>query len=81
MTHKINSQVTVTSLGFKKNFASYPRSIEYMGTSYRFIDSGIRCQIVSGAQIIVFLTMTDGVQTFHLRSESRGGTWTLIGMN
>ena len=81
MTHKINSQVTVTSLGFKKNFAVYPKSIEYMGVSYSFVDSGLRCQVRSGSEIIVIFTMTDGHKTFHLKSENRGGTWILLGLN
>lgn len=81
MTHNTNSSVIVTSLGFKKNLAAYPRRIEYRGISYNFIDAGLRCMIRSGSQVIEILTMTDGDKTFRLRSDNRGGTWTLLGVN
>lgn len=76
--HLINSPVYVTSVGFKKNMATYPRRMEYLGATYEFIDAGIRCLVKSGSGFSEILTMTDGSALYRLRSDNRGATWTLL---
>lgn len=76
---QINEQVIVTAMGFRKNLAAYPRRIEFRGSTYNFIDSGLRCLIRRGAkQIAEVITLSDGVSDYHLRSDNRGMNWTLI---
>ena len=77
----INEEVSVTRVGFKKNLMAYPRRVEYEGTTYDFIDAGISCIVRSGEQIAQILTLTDGRSQFRLRSDNRGGRWTLLSIS
>ena len=74
----INQPVTVTSMGFRKNLAAYPRRIEFQGVSYSFIDAGLRCLVRHGNRIAEILTLSDGDTEYHLRTENKGGNWTLL---
>ena len=74
----INELVNVLTLGFKKDLSAYPRRIEYQGSTYDFIDAGIRCIIRHGGRIAEILTLSDGRANFRLRSDNRGGCWTLL---
>lgn len=77
----INKEVSVTRVGFKKNLMAYPRRVEYEGTTYDFIDAGISCIVRSGEHIAQILTLTDGRSQFRLRSDNRGGAWTLLSIS
>ena len=77
----INKEVNVTRVGFKKNLMAYPRRVEYEGTTYDFIDAGISCIVRSGEHIAQILTLTDGRSQFRLRSDNRGGCWTLLSIS
>ena len=77
----INKQVQVTAMGFKKNLVAYPRQMEFDGTTYDFIDAGIGCMVRSGERIAQILTLTDGYRHFKMRSDNRGGVWTLLSMS
>jgi hypothetical protein len=77
----INKQVHVTAMGFKKNLVAYPRQMEFEGTTYDFIDAGLSCVIRHGERIAQILTLTDGVAHFKMRSDNRGGVWTLLSMS
>lgn len=81
MTQTINKPVIITSLGFRKGCFAYPRRMEYGGKSYDFIDAGLSCVVRQGEKLIQVLTMTDGHQQFKLRSDNRGGSWTLLTMS
>jgi hypothetical protein len=74
----INEQVTVTAMGFKKDLVVYPRRIEYQGSTYDFLDAGLRCLIRQGGRIAEILTLTDGSADFRMRSDNRGNSWTLL---
>ncbi len=78
MKQSINQTVVITAMGFKKNLEVYPRSMEYQGKVYEFIDSGLRCIIRQGEQMAQVLTMSDGVANFKLRSDNKGNSWTLV---
>lgn len=75
---KINEPVTVTAMGFKKNLAAYPRRMEYRGTSYDFIDAGVRCVVRYSNKIAEIITLSDGLSQYCLRTDNRGGKWTLL---
>jgi hypothetical protein len=74
----INEQVAITQMGFKKNLSAYPRRMEFRGTIYEFLDAGLRCLVRTGTQVAEIVTMTDGKSQFQLRSDNRGGNWTLV---
>jgi hypothetical protein len=75
-TTSINSPVDVTAIGFGRGMRAYPRRIEFEGTTYDFIDAGLRTVIRSGEKISQIFTMTDGRQNYRLKSE--GSNWTLL---
>lgn len=77
----INKPVNVTALGFKKNLSAYPRQIEFDGHVYDFVDAGLSCSVKKGSLASQILTLTDGQSQFRLRSDNRGGLWTLLSMS
>lgn len=74
----INEQVAITQMGFKKNLSAYPRRMEFQGTIYEFLDAGLRCLVRTGSHVAEILTMTDGQRQYQLRTDNRGGNWTLL---
>ena len=76
----INTPVDITSLGFGRDMQAIPRRMEYQGKSVDFIDNGLRTTVRQGSHIAQIMTMTDGIQSFRLRSDNRGGSWTLLGI-
>lgn len=81
MKTTINTPVTITAMGFGRNMRAIPRRMEYEGRTYDFIDAGLRMVIRRGGQMAQFLTMSDGVREFHLKSDNHGGSWTLLGIS
>lgn len=75
---EINELVSVTVMGFKKDLAAYPRRMVYQGATYEFLDAGLRCLVRQGGRIAEILTLSDGRADFRLRSDNRGGNWTLL---
>ncbi len=76
----INKTVNVTAFGFRKNQELYPQRIEVDGKTVSFVDSGISCHVQRAGHLSKILTLTDGLQQFRLRSDDRGGVWTLLSM-
>lgn len=74
----VNEQVAITKMGFKKNLSAYPRRMEFRGVVYEFLDAGLRCLVRTGEQVAEIVTMTDGKQQYQLRTDNRGGNWTLV---
>jgi hypothetical protein len=74
----INSLVDVTALGFGRDMRTYPRRMEFEGSTYDFIDAGLRTIVRSGERVAQIFTMTDGAYDYRLRSDN--GRWTLLGM-
>jgi hypothetical protein len=72
----INSPVDVTALGFGRDLRAYPRRMEFQGTTYDFIDAGLRTIVKSGERVAHIFTMTDGASDYRLRSDN--GHWTLL---
>jgi len=52
--------------------------MEFRGSTYNFIDSGLRCLVRRGARIAEIITLSDGISDYHLRSDNRGINWTLL---
>jgi hypothetical protein len=77
----INEQVDITVMGFKRGLVPYPRRMEFRGTSYEFIDAGLRCLVRSGSRIAEIITLSDGARSFRLRSDNHSGSWTLLSMS
>lgn len=75
---QINEQVNVTAVGFRKNLVAYPRRMEFRGSTYDFIDAGLRCLVRHGERIAEIITMSDGKSEYHLRSYDQGSEWTLL---
>lgn len=78
-TITINSPVDVTAIGFGRGMKAYPRRIEFEGTTYDFIDAGLRTVVRSGERIREIFTMTDGSRDYRIKSD--GGNWTLLSMS
>ena len=78
---QVSQSVSVTSLGFRKNMAAYPRQMEFDGVTYNFIDAGIRCLVRRGSQIAEILTLSDGKTNFYLRTYNQGTNWTLLNVS
>lgn len=78
MTNTINTPVDITAMGFGRDLRAIPRRMEYQGRSIDFVDNGLRTVIKKGEHLAQILTMTDGQQSFRLRSDNHGGTWTLL---
>lgn len=76
----INRPVAITALGFSRDMRVTPRRIELDGRSYTFVDEGIRTRVKRNGQLSQILTMSDGERMFRLRSDGRGGNWTLLGI-
>ena len=75
---KINKNVTVTAVGFRKNMITYPKRIEFDGKTYDFIDAGLRCLIKHGERIAEILTLSDGHNDYHLRRDNKADNWILL---
>lgn len=77
----INKEVNVTAVGFKKNLSTYPRQMEWGGNTIDFVDAGLSCLIDRGGRLSQILTLSDGRAQFRLRSDNRGGMWTLLSVS
>lgn len=78
---EINEQVTVTSMGFRKNLVAYPRRIEFRGITYSFIDAGLRLLINQGSWMAEIFTLSDGKSDYCLRSDNHSGNWMLLSIS
>lgn len=81
MTKLFNIPVTILSMGFGRDMRAIPRRMELNGRSVDFVDNGLRMTVRHGDVTSQILALSDGEQTFRLRTDNRGGTWTLIGIN
>lgn len=81
MKNLLNTPVTILSMGFGRDLRAIPRRMELNGRSIDFVDNGLRTTVRQGDKYTQILALSDGTQTFHLRSDNHGGSWTLIGIN
>jgi hypothetical protein len=78
MKNLLNTPVTILSMGFGRDLRAIPRQMEFEGQRVDFVDNGLRTTVKHGDRIAQILAMSDGDHTFHLRSDNRGGSWTLL---
>ena len=74
----INSPVDITALGFGRNMRTFPRRMQYGGTTYNFVDAGLRTTLRKGEVVAQIFTMSDGANDYRLKSDN--GCWTLLGI-
>ena len=79
MNNTINSPVSVTAMAFGRDMQPIPKRMEWAGRTYQFIDRGIRVVSRRGENIMSTVTMSDGSQSFCLRSD--GSAWTLLSVS
>jgi len=77
----VNEPVFVAAVGFRKNLSAYPKRIEFQGSTYDFIDKGLRCLVNTGGKLIETLTLSDGISEYCLKSINQGSDWTLLSIN
>lgn len=75
----INKKVNVTAVYFRQGLKTYPKRIEFDGSTYTFEEDGLHYNIQKGENSFQLFDMTDGVTTFRLRTEDHAG-WTLVSM-
>ncbi len=73
-----NLPVNILSVGFGRDLRATPRTMEYDGRYITFVDNGVQTTIHSGEKTARIVTLSDGHQTYRLRSDNRGGIWTLL---
>ena len=81
MTRQLNIPVTVLSMGFGRDLRAVPREMEYQGRRISFIGGALRTTVKNGNKLAQIMALSDGFRTFHLRSDNRGGSWTLVGIS
>ncbi len=76
----INQKVVVSAVTFDRQLETVPRRMEYRGTTYHFVESGLKCLVRSGERMVRIITMSDGNTDFRLRQGSDEYDWTLLSM-
>ncbi len=74
-------EVSVTSYYFSGGATnrSFPRRIELeQGDQINFLESGLRCIVKKGQELIEIFNMTDGVKLYRLGFEPAKNTWKLL---
>jgi len=74
-------EVNVVSYYFTKGDTSrfFPREIEVQGRHLSFIETGLRCLVQRGQDLIQIFNMTDGQKLYRLSFEPGSRTWKLLG--
>lgn len=75
MSH--NQEINVTSFYFN-NRHCFPRQIEFDGESLNFLETGLRCLVQKGQELIQIFNMTDGYRLYRLSFEPGNRTWKLL---
>ena len=77
MTHVLNQEVNVTSYYFTKG-RTFPRRIQIDNNELVFIESGLRCLVKKGQELIEIFNMSDGRDQYRLKFEPSNMHWTLL---
>ncbi len=72
-----DQEVNVTSFYFK-NSRVFPRRIELEGESLSFLETGLRCLVQTGQELIQIFNMSDGQKLYRLSFEPGSRTWKLL---
>lgn len=76
----MNQEVNVTSYYFTHGNHSrlFPRQIEIEGRQLSFVESGLRCLVNKGQELIQIFNMSDGQSLYRLSFEPGSRTWKLL---
>ncbi len=72
-----DQEVSVTSFYFK-NSRVFPRRIELEGESLSFLETGLRCLVQTGQELVQIFNMSDGQKLYRLSFEPGNRTWKLL---
>lgn len=77
MTRTINESVNVTGYYFAKG-RTFPSRVQYGNHELYFEQSGLRCLVKKGQEIIEIFNMSDGRDQYRLMFEPSVRNWTLL---
>ncbi len=69
--------VDVTAYYFQAS-RCFPSRIEVDGQSLSFLETGLRCLVQKGQELIQIFNMTDGQKLYRLSFEPGSRTWKLL---
>jgi hypothetical protein len=72
-----NTEIDVTSFYFQ-NSRVFPRRVEFEGQSLNFLETGLRCLVRKGAELVQIFNMSDGQKLYRLSFEPGSRTWKLL---
>ena len=72
-----NQEVNVTSFYFRDSRV-FPRRIEIEGEQLSFLETGLRCLVQTGQELIQIFNMSDGQKLYRLSFEPGSRTWKLL---
>lgn len=77
MTHVLNQEVDVTAYYFTSG-KTFPRRIQFGEDELTFIESGLRCLVQKGQELIEIFNMSDGRNQYTIRHEKTSKHWILL---
>jgi hypothetical protein len=77
MTHILNQEIDVTSYYFTSG-KTFPRRIQVGQNELTFIESGLRCLVQKGQELIEIFNMSDGRNQYTIRHERASQHWILL---
>lgn len=77
MTQVLNQEVDVTSFYFAKD-KTFPRRVQFGQNELTFLESGLRCLVQKGQELIEIFNMTDGRNQYTIRHERASQQWILL---
>lgn len=80
MYETLNQEISVLSYYFTSGRRSrcFPRQIELEGRQLSFLESGLRCLVGKGQNLVQIFNMTDGRTLYRLSFEPVERTWVLL---
>ena len=77
MTYVLNQEINVTAFYFTKG-KTFPRRIQFGDSELTFVESGLRCLVQKGQELIEIFNMSDGRNQYTIRHERTNRHWTLL---
>ncbi len=74
-------EVNVLSFYFENGRGSrcFPRTVELADQQLNFLETGLRCLVQHGQEMIQIFNMSDGQKLYRLSFEPGARTWKLLG--
>lgn len=73
----LNQEIDVTAFYFTKD-KTFPRRIQVGEQELTFIESGLRCLVQKGQELIEIFNMSDGRDQYTIRHERASRQWILL---